>query len=98
MHTNVDALNKNPIDVSKVNEDLKDEISYCRLLQSNQLTNETKWIDKRSSKMGLMLQQLGNQMLLNHLFTVEVGEVGTTSKGMDWTNKLIVFDVELPNI
>jgi hypothetical protein len=48
--------------------------------------------------MGLMLQQLGNQILLNHLFMVEVGEVGTTSEGMDQTNNIIVFDVELPNL
>lgn len=84
MHINDNALNKNPIDVSKANEDLKDEILDCRLLlQSRQLSNETKWIGMRSSKMELMLQQLGNQMLLNHLFMVEVGEVGTTSEGMD---------------
>jgi hypothetical protein len=30
-----------------------------------------------------MLQQLGNQILLNHLFVVEVGKVGTTNEGMD---------------
>jgi hypothetical protein len=83
MHINVDALNKNPIDASKANEDLKDEILDCRLLQSSQLSNETKWIGKKSSKMELMLQQLGNQILLNYLFMVEVGEVGTTSEGMD---------------
>jgi len=33
--------------------------------------------------MGLMLQQLGNQIFLNHWFMVEVGEVGTTIEGMD---------------
>jgi hypothetical protein len=98
MHTNVDALNKNPIDVSKANEDLKDEIPYYRLLQSSLLSNETKWIGKKSSEMGLMLQQLGNQILLNHLFMVEVGEVGTTNECMDPSNNIIVFDVELPNL
>jgi hypothetical protein len=48
--------------------------------------------------MGLMLQQLGNQILLNHLFVVEVGKVGTTNEGMDQTNNIIVFYVELPNL
>jgi hypothetical protein len=98
MDTNVDALNKNPINVSKVDEYLKDEIPDCRLLQSSQLSNETKWIGKKSSKMGLMLQQLGNQILLNHLFMVEVGKVGITSEGMDYTNNIIVFDVGLPHL
>ncbi len=93
MHTNVDALNKIPIDVSKVGKNLKDEILNYRLLQSSWLSNETKWIGKRSSKMGLMLQQLGN-----HFFMVEVGKVGTTNEGMDQTNNNIVFDVELPNL
>jgi hypothetical protein len=32
VHINVDALNKNPIDVSKVGENLKDEIPNYRLL------------------------------------------------------------------
>jgi len=98
VHINVDALNKNSIDVSKVGENLKDEIPNYRLLQSSWLSNETKWISKRSSKMGLMLQQLGNQILLNHLFVVEVGKVGTTNEGMDQTNNIIVFYVELPNL
>jgi len=70
MHINVDALNKNPIRASKVDEDLKDEISYCKLLQSSRLLNETIWIGMRSSKMGLMLQQLGNQQLLSHMFVM----------------------------
>jgi hypothetical protein len=55
-HTNVDALNRNLINVIKVDEDLVNEIQDYNLLQAIQQLGETIWIGRKSSKMGLLLQ------------------------------------------
>ncbi len=63
------------MDVIEANEDIIEDIQDCKLLQSTQQSGETIWTSKRSFKMGLLLQQLGSQGLLNHLFIVEFVKV-----------------------
>jgi len=62
---------------------------------------ETLWMSRRSSKMGLLLQQLGSQRLLNHLFMVEFVEpiptkiTGLTNIDARQDNNIVVFEEEV---
>lgn len=44
--------------------------------ETKQFTKGNIWIGRRSSKMGVIMQQLGNWGLLNNLFMVEIGVTG----------------------
>ncbi len=53
---------------------------FVLMLKPSHSLGETIWTRRRSSKMGVIMQLLGNESSLNNLFMVEVGvmEVGDT--------------------
>lgn len=69
----MDVLSYNLLNTTKDNENLQEDIQDCKLIQTDWTIEETIWTKKRSSKMGVILQQLKSQRLLNNLFMVEVG-------------------------
>jgi len=51
----VDVLNRNHMDVIKLDEDFVNEIQDCKILQYTWKSRETLWTGKKSSKMDLLL-------------------------------------------
>jgi len=70
----------NHVNAAKPDEDLMNEIQDCKMLQYIWKSRETLWTSRRSFKMGLLLQQLGSQGLLNHLFIMEHVELVLTKE------------------
>ncbi len=76
----MDVLSKSHVDATEPNENLVNEIQDCKMLQYIWKSRETLWMGRRSFKMGFLLQQLGSQRLVNHLFMVERVELVLTKE------------------
>jgi hypothetical protein len=72
-HTNAYALSKNPMDGAN-DDDFQKEIQNCGWMQPLCDVGEMWWTSRRSSKIGIFLQQLGSRNLINQLFMVELVE------------------------
>jgi hypothetical protein len=60
-HTNVDAFNCNPVDVVDEWEDLIEKIQNCKRVGPSSTLTEIIWIGQKSSKLRVVLQQLGRE-------------------------------------
>ncbi len=59
-HTNFDTLSRNLEDAIEEREDLIEEIQDFDLMKLGNSPKETFWTGRRSSNMGIIMQQLGN--------------------------------------
>jgi len=97
-------LSRSHVDATEPNEDLVNEIQDCKMLQYIWKSRETLWISRRSFKMGLLLQQLGSQGLVNHLFMVERVELVLTKEARfvninaKYDNDIVVSKEEIQDI
>jgi hypothetical protein len=88
------------VDIVDEPEDLIKEIQDFHLMRLSISLRETFWTRRRSSKIGVIMQQLGNQSLLNNLFMVEIGMMGMGKALIHYDNELshnIVQCIEIVN-